>query len=54
MIHGRNDEAERIVADVEKKVSDHPESLPPPEGNKTRIRQRTHTPFLGNLARGCP
>ncbi len=45
MIHGRNDEAEKIVAEVEKQVSDHPESLPPPEGNKTRIRQRTHTPW---------
>ena len=45
MIHGRNDEAERIVADVERKVTDHPESLPPPEGKKTRIRQRTHTPW---------
>ena len=45
MIHGRNDEAEQIVGDVEKKISDHPESLPPPEGKKTRIRQRTHTPW---------
>ena len=45
MIHGRNDEAEQIVSDVEKKISDHPETLPPPEGKKARIRQRTHTPF---------
>ena len=45
MIHGRNEEAEKIVGDVERKVSDHPESLPPPEGPKARIRQRTHTPW---------
>ncbi len=46
MVHGRHEEGEKIVADVENKVTDgHPESLPAPEGEKSRIRQRTHTPW---------
>jgi len=48
MIHGRNDEAERIVAEVERKIMgssatgiiDPGYSAPP-----TRIRTRTHTPW---------
>ena len=49
MIHGRNDEAEEIVADVERKVLDAKDpaltdrrySDAPP----TRVRTRTHTPW---------
>ena len=48
MIHGRNDEAERIVSEVERKIMgssaagiiDRGYSAPP-----TRIRTRTHTPW---------
>ncbi len=45
MIHGRADEAERIITEVEKKVVAHPEALPVPPGPKTRIRARRHTPW---------
>ena len=46
MIHDRKDEAERIVAEVERTVTDrHPETLPPPGGKKTRLRERAHTPW---------
>jgi MFS family permease len=46
MIHGRNDEAEKIVAEVERKIGgsaviDRRYSDSPP----TRIRTRTHTPW---------
>ena len=62
MIHDRKDEAERIVAEVEKTVTDrHPETLPPPPpapaapGAPTRAaaRPRPH-PLAGNLARDHP
>lgn len=43
MIHGREEEAEKTISEVEKKVTDHPEALPKPEGPKTRIRVREHT-----------
>jgi MFS family permease len=42
MIHGREDEAEEIVHNVEQRVSSDPESLPQPEGT-IRIRTRSHT-----------
>ena len=46
MIHDRMDEAERIVAEVEKTVTDnHPDKLPPPAPKKTRLRERSHTPW---------
>ncbi len=46
MIHDRKDEAERIVAEVEKTVTDnHPDTLPPPDAKKTRLREREHTPW---------
>jgi MFS family permease len=44
MIHGQPAEAEKIVAGVEREVTDNPESLPKPEG-VVRIRTRTHTPL---------
>ena len=46
MTHGRLEEAERIVAEVEgKSTGGHPEPLPPLEGKKTRLRERDHTPW---------
>jgi MFS family permease len=47
MIHGRNEEAEKIVAEIEKTVSDnHPETLPEIEHISLRIKERTHTPLI--------
>ena len=43
MIHGRNDEAERIVDEVERTIA--PERLPAHDAPPTRIRTRTHTPW---------
>jgi MFS family permease len=48
MIHGRNDEAERIVAEVERKImgSSAAGIIPPGySAPPTRIRTRTHTPW---------
>jgi MFS family permease len=52
MIHGRNDEAEKIVVEVEQKIfttNRAAVSDPPEAGNSglwlTRIRTRTHTPW---------
>ena len=44
MTHGRNDEAEAIVGDIERAVSDHPDMLAPVT-DKTRIRVRDATPW---------
>ena len=44
MTHGRNDEAEKIVGDIEKDVTDHPEGLSP-VNEKTKIRVRAKTPW---------
>ncbi len=41
MIHGRDEEAERIVAEVEKQIG----VLPPHDPTPTRVRTRTHTPW---------
>ena len=47
MIHGRHTDAERIVADVEKKITGHRQPEPP--GNESiSIHPRTHTP-LGEI-----
>ena len=43
MIHGREEEAERIVDEMESKVGVH--TLPPHNESPTRIRTRTHTPW---------
>jgi len=45
MIHGYNSEAERIVDEVERKITLHPETLPPPDEPPVRIKTRTHTPW---------
>lgn len=44
MIHGREREAEEIVSSVERKATEHPETLPPPEGT-IQICTRSHTPW---------
>jgi MFS family permease len=43
MIHGHNDEAERIVTEVEQKIG--AEAFPAHDAPPTRIRTRTHTPW---------
>jgi len=45
MIHGRDAEAERIVSEVERTITPHPETLPAHMAPPTRIRTRTHTPW---------
>src|ERR1700704_2399835 len=45
MIHGYNSEAERIVDEVERSITPHPETLPPPDAPPMRIKTRTHTPW---------
>jgi MFS family permease len=48
MIHGRNDEAERIVSEVERKIrGSHAAGINDPGYSEapTRIRTRTHTPW---------
>jgi MFS family permease len=44
MIHGREREAEEIIADIERKVLPDVDSLPRPQG-RIRIRPRSHTPL---------
>ena len=44
MIHGRNDEAEKIVDRLEESAGRH--RLPPHTDPPTRIRTRSHTPWL--------
>src|SRR5262249_47871231 len=43
MIHGRNVEAEKIVAEVERRMAQQPDGLPLHELPPTRIHTRTHT-----------
>lgn len=45
MIHGRNEEAERIVDEVERTITSDGRTLPAHETPPTRIRTRTHTPW---------
>lgn len=53
MLRGREDEANRVVEDIERSASKgHPERLPKPEGEPLRITVRDHTPWrdiLGNM-----
>jgi MFS family permease len=44
MIHGREPEAERIIAGIEQRVTQHHGILPPAQG-KILIQPRTHTPL---------
>jgi MFS family permease len=46
-IHGRADEADRTVADIERTIVEETgRELPPPEGEPIRIRQRRSTSFV--------
>jgi MFS family permease len=45
MIHGYNAEAERIVDEVERTITPHPEMLPAHRAPPTLIKTRTHTPW---------
>jgi MFS family permease len=46
MTHGREPEAERIMSDIERRATHHPELLPQPSPDaRVRIRPRSHTPF---------
>ncbi len=53
MLRGREEEANRIVEDIERRASKgKPESLPVPEGEKLEIHVRDHTPWseiFGNM-----
>lgn len=53
MLRGREEEANRIIEDIEDKVSrGDRKSLPPPEGEKLKIEVRDHTPWrdiFGNM-----
>ena len=45
MLRGREEEANRIVTDIEKKISDQGGHLPPVEGDRLKIAVRDHTPW---------
>ncbi len=53
MLRGKEEEANRIVTDIENRASKgNPESLPQPEGEKMKITVRDHTPWkdiFGNM-----
>lgn len=50
MLRGREEEAERIVGEIEERIAATGESLPKPEGDKLKITPRDHTP-LGEIFR---
>ena len=45
MLRGHERDAERVVGDIESKVSRHAGKLPPVEGKPLRLRTRDHTPW---------
>src|SRR5436309_3248446 len=45
MLRGREEDAEKIVHDVESKVSEQKGELPKPEGEKLKLKARDHTPW---------
>jgi MFS family permease len=46
MLRGKEEDAGKVVTDIEKHVSKgHPDQLPPPEGEKLKITVRDHTPM---------
>jgi MFS family permease len=53
MLRGYEEQANKIVSDIEERVSrGNPDSLPAPEGNKLKITVRDHTPIkeiFGNM-----
>jgi MFS family permease len=45
MLRGREEEADRIISEIEVDVSKHSGDLPGPEGEKLKLRVRDHTPL---------
>jgi MFS family permease len=45
MLRGREKEAGRIVGDIERRVAATSGELPPPEGEKLKLKTRDHTPW---------
>lgn len=45
MLRGKEEDADRIVSDIEKKVSEQRGELPQPEGEKLKLKVRDHTPW---------
>lgn len=45
MLRGHEKDAERIVGDIEKAISDKKGKLPEPEGEKLKLKVRDHTPW---------
>jgi MFS family permease len=46
MLRGHEEDADRVVKEIEEKASKgHPDQLPPPEGDKLKITVRDHTPL---------
>src|SRR3569833_998159 len=44
MLRGKEEEADRVISEVEQKVSEKKGELPKPEGDKLKLRVRDHTP----------
>jgi MFS family permease len=45
MLRGYEDQAHKIVGDIEKKIADSGKQLPAPEGENLKITTRDHTPW---------
>ncbi len=45
MLRGREEQADKIVSDIEKKIEANGKRLPPPEGEKLKLTTRDHTPM---------
>jgi hypothetical protein len=45
MLRGKEEDADRVVRDVEGKISKTKCELPEPEGDKLKLRVRDHTPL---------
>jgi MFS family permease len=45
MLRGREQQADRVVSDIERRVAKGHRNLPPPEGKKLEITTRDHTPW---------
>jgi MFS family permease len=45
MLRGKEEDADKIVSDIEKKISEQRGDLPEPEGEKLKLTVRDHTPW---------
>ena len=45
MLRGKEEDADKVVGDIEKKVEEQKGELPPPEGKKLKLAVRDHTPW---------